>query len=193
MRRAVSALTGAALIGAVSGLRSQWGTAAVSWTTRTTGAPSAAQALLAGPWVRGATLAAAAGEFVADKSPRIPSRLSPAGLGPRLVMGALAAAALSQRRRGAVPPAAAAAAGASAALASAYAGARWRRAAGSRAGTDAVAAAVEDVLAAALAWAACGSRTSQVVAGPPGTGDGDSREDATGDAEEGPHTRAAGT
>ncbi|MFD8430399.1 DUF4126 family protein [Streptomyces coelicoflavus] len=156
------------LIGAVSGLRSQWGMAAVSWTAGPSTAPSAVRALLSRPWVRGGTLAAAAGEFVADKSPYIPSRLTAAGLGPRLVLGAAAGAALSQSRRGGVSEAAAAAVGASAALASALAGARWRRAAGAFSRTDAVAAIAEDIVAAVLAWAACTSHITR----PPQTGGG---------------------
>ncbi|MDT0429633.1 DUF4126 family protein [Streptomyces salyersiae] len=153
MNPAVGALARAGLIGAVSGLRSQWGIAAVSLSARPGETPSAAQRLLSRPWVRGAVLAAAAGEFVADKAPGTSSRLAPAGLVPRLVLGALSGMALAERRRPAVPPIAAAVAGAAAAGASAVAGVRWRRTAGAR--TDAVAAAAEDVLAAALAWAAC--------------------------------------
>lgn len=148
-----ASLAQAGLIGAVSGLRSQWGMAAVSWSARPTMAPSTRQALLTRPWVRGTTLAAATGEFIADKSPRAPSRLAPAGLVPRLVLGALSGTVLSQRHRAPTPMIAAAAMGASAAGAFAFAGALWRRTAGFR--TDAVAAAVEDVVAASLACLAC--------------------------------------
>lgn len=149
MNPAAEALTRAGLIGAVSGLRSQWGMAAVAWSAR-----PADVSVPARPWVRGATLASATGEFVADKSPRTPSRLTPGGLVPRLVLGALSGMALSRRSEGPASPVAAAAAGAVAAGAFACAGAGWRRVAGARTG-DAVAAAVEDVVAVALAWVAC--------------------------------------
>lgn len=161
MNPAAASLVRAGLIGAVSGLRSQWGMAAVSWSARPGAAPSKGQALLTGPWARASFLATAVGEFVADKSPHVPSRLAPASLGPRLALGALSGTALSRRHRhGAAPWLAAAATGASAACAFAFAGAKWRQAAGFS--TDAVAAALEDVSAAALAWVACaphGSRT----------------------------------
>ncbi|MFJ3145137.1 DUF4126 family protein [Streptomyces halstedii] len=155
MNPAAEALTRAGLIGAVSGLRSQWGMAAVAWSARPTDVSVPAR-----PWVRGATLASATGEFVADKSPGVPSRLAPGGLVPRLVLGALSGVALSRRSAGSAASAAssvaAAAAGAVAAGAFACAGAGWRRVAGARTG-DAVAAAVEDVVAVALAWVACSS------------------------------------
>jgi uncharacterized membrane protein len=111
--------------------------------------------LLARPWVRGVASAAAAGELVADKSPRVPSRLSAAGLGPRLVLGAVTAVLLARRSPAGPPPLLAAASGASAAFAAAHAGSRWRRAAVRRTGVDAVGAVTEDLAALALAWAAC--------------------------------------
>ncbi|MFE7520617.1 DUF4126 family protein [Streptomyces halstedii] len=156
MNPAAEALTRAGLIGAVSGLRSQWGMAAVAWSGRPVGASWPVRLWPARPWVRGAMLVSAAGEFVADKSPGVPSRLTPGGLVPRLVLGAVSGAALSRRSQGSASPVAAACAGAVAAGAFACAGAGWRRAAGARTG-DAVAAAVEDVLALALAWVACSS------------------------------------
>lgn len=145
------------LIGAATGLRSQCGLAATAWTAATAGAPSAGRVLLARPWVRRATLAAAAAEMVADKSPRVPSRLSAVGLGPRLLLGGATAVLVSRRSPSAPSPVLAAATGASAALASAYAGSRGRRAAVRRVGTDVVGAVVEDLVAVALAWDACTS------------------------------------
>ncbi|MEU2728690.1 hypothetical protein ABZ650_13340, partial [Streptomyces griseoviridis] len=80
-----SALVRAALVGAATGLRSQWGAAAVAWSSPpdARAGPAGRDAVRAGPWLRGATATAALAEFVADKSPRAPSRLAPAGLGPR--------------------------------------------------------------------------------------------------------------
>ncbi|WP_241741116.1 hypothetical protein [Streptomyces sp. L2] len=123
------------------------------------------------PWVRGATLAAAAGEFVADKSSRVPSRLSAAGLGPRLVMSVLAAVLLARRGRPGPPLIATAVTGASAAVASSFAGTRWRQAAGPRA--RALAPVAEDLVALALAWAACKRTTGCAhAAGQPRAGTG---------------------
>ncbi|MGW4227006.1 DUF4126 family protein [Streptomyces bauhiniae] len=155
---AVASWARAGLIGAATGLRSTWGPAAIAWTAGPSDAASAAA--LRRPWVRGATLVAAMAELVADKSPLVPSRLSPAGLGPRLLIGAALGAALSERRPGdRTPQVAGAVIGAATAFASAAAGTRWRRTAAGpqRAWTDPMAAAVEDVVTAALAWAAaCG-------------------------------------
>jgi uncharacterized membrane protein len=119
------------------------------------GRRASAPDLFARPWVRGVASAAAAGELVADKSPRVPSRLSAAGLGPRLVLGAVTAVLLARRSPAGPPPLLAAASGASAAFAAAHAGSRWRRAAVRRTGVDAVGAVTEDLAALALAWAAC--------------------------------------
>ncbi|WP_051821546.1 DUF4126 family protein [Streptomyces sp. SCSIO 75703] len=164
MSRPVRALSGAALIGAAGGLRSTWGAAALSWTAGAAAGPPGEPPWLARPAARGLLLAAAAGEFVADKNPATPSRLQPAGLVPRLVFGALTGAAVALRHG---PPATptdpepplspvAGAVGAGAALAAALAGARWRTTGPRRRRSAApVAAAVEDVVAAALALAAC--------------------------------------
>ncbi|KDQ71294.1 DUF4126 family protein [Streptomyces halstedii] len=191
MNPAAEALTRAVLIGAVSGLRSQWGMAAVAWSGRPVGASWPVRSWPARPWVRGAMLVSAAGEFVADKSPGVPSRLTPGGLVPRLVLGAVSGAALSRRSQGSASPVAAAAAGAVAAGAFACAGAGWRRAAGARTG-DAVAAAVEDVLALALAWVACSSagvrppcrRTGHPSHSPESAGTGTSATDRAPDGPE---------
>ncbi|MEW2317675.1 DUF4126 family protein [Streptomyces bauhiniae] len=152
----------AGLVGAATGLRSTWGLAAIAWTAGPCDVASAAA--LRRPWVRGATLVAAMAELVADKSPRVPGRLSPAGLGPRLLIGAALGAALSDRRPGdRTPLAAGAAIGAATAFASAAAGTRWRRTATGphRAWNDPMAAAVEDVVTAAFAWAAAWGPAAQ--------------------------------
>ncbi|MEV6793575.1 DUF4126 family protein [Streptomyces sp. NPDC051320] len=155
MTAAAHALARAGLIGAATGLRSQYGLAAVSLT----GAHHPAGpgvSFLTRRWVRVVTVSAAAGEFLADKSPRIPDRLSPAGLGPRLVFASLAAAVLTVRHRGAEPVLLGTAGGACAAAATAFAGAKWREPSSHRAFPDAVAAVIEDLVALALARAACG-------------------------------------
>lgn len=148
-----AALPGVILIGVVSGLRSQLGPAAVALTTDPAERRQPA-ALLAGPWAAAGTAAAAAGEMIGDKLPRTPSRLSPAGLLPRLAFGAFAAAALNSRRHDGLPLAVAASVGAAAALGGSYAGARWRRAVRDRGRPDWPAAVAEDACAVALAYAA---------------------------------------
>ncbi|MER8029865.1 DUF4126 family protein [Streptomyces bauhiniae] len=164
MNPAVAAWARTGLVGAATGLRSTWGLAAISWAT---GPSSAVPAAVRRPRVRGATLVAAMTELVADKSPHVPGRLSPAGLAPRLLIGAALGAALSRRRPGeGVPPVAGAAIGAATAFAAAFAGTRWRRTAtgAHQAWTDPMAAAVEDIATAALAWIACALTTEE----PPG-------------------------
>ncbi|WP_329129538.1 hypothetical protein OG552_03695 [Streptomyces sp. NBC_01476] len=150
----MKALAGAAIIGVVSGLRSQLGVAAVALTTgpRTTSRPAA---LLAGRKATAATVTGALGELAADKLPTTPSRLSPAGLVPRIALGAFAAAALTRRSRSGLPLPAALATGAAAAFAGSHAGACWRRATAGRGLPDWPAALAEDATAVALAWAAC--------------------------------------
>jgi uncharacterized membrane protein len=75
-------------------------------------------------WVRAAVAAAAAGEIVVDKLPSTPSRLRPAPLTARLVLGGVAGALLA-RRYGSVPVLPALT-GVVAAGAASFAGARWR-------------------------------------------------------------------
>jgi uncharacterized membrane protein len=73
-------LAGAALIGAVSGLRTFTGPAVLAARGR----------LLPDSPVRYALLAAAAGEYLGDKTPLIPARTSPPSFGGRIASGALA-------------------------------------------------------------------------------------------------------
>lgn len=171
----------AVLIGAATGLRSQWGVAAVALTTPCDATVPPASAL-ARPWVKAATLAAAAGEFVADKHPDIPDRLSPRGLVPRLVLGALAASALTARRHSGAPPLAAAGGAATAALA-AVAGWQWRKHTPRPTRPDPVAAALEDLAALALACTACSDRRSNTPV---------AASAATGEQHEEPPQTAAG-
>jgi uncharacterized membrane protein len=91
---ALPVLVGAALVGAASGLRSQTGLAAVALTTPAVHV-SRPVALLSGHRGSVGAATAAVGEIAADKFPGIPSRLSPAGVTSRVLLGALAAAALA--------------------------------------------------------------------------------------------------
>lgn len=142
------------LVGVVSGLRSQLGTAAVALTTDAA-ETSRPAALLASRRATALASLGALGELVGDKLPQTPSRLAPAGLVPRTLFGGLAAAALAGRGPGGPPPAVAAAMGAAGAVGGSFAGAWWRRTAHDRAGTDWPGAVAEDLLALALAWTVC--------------------------------------
>ncbi|MCS0637781.1 hypothetical protein NX801_19345 [Streptomyces sp. LP05-1] len=149
----------AALVGAASGLRSQAGLAAVALTARP-GDPGSG--LLARRWGRGGALLGAVGEAVADKLPATPSRLAPAGLLPRLVLGGLTGGLLAARDTGrgvaGGPPVRGALVGVATAAGAAVAGARWRRAAWEWGWPDWPAALVEDAVTAALAYAAVRGR-----------------------------------
>lgn len=129
---ALPVLVGAALVGAASGLRSQTGLAAVALTTPAVHV-SRPVALLSGHRGSVGAATAAVGEIVADKFPGIPSRLSPAGVTSRVLLGAL---------------------GAVASVATTFAGAWWRRAQ-SRHRPDWPGAVLEDAVAVGLAWAGC--------------------------------------
>ncbi|MFJ2959157.1 hypothetical protein [Streptomyces sp. NPDC087270] len=87
-------LVRAGLVGAASGARSQIGTAAVAVSGRAETAPEPLDLLAGRPAVIG-TVTAAVGELIADKLPATPSRLTAAGLVPRVVLGGLAAAVLA--------------------------------------------------------------------------------------------------
>ncbi|WP_259310845.1 hypothetical protein [Capillimicrobium parvum] len=76
-----------ALLGAATGLRSQLGVASVM-VLEEPGLPR----VFRHRWNRRLTVAAAAGELVADKLASTPSRLEPPAFTSRLVLGALAAA-----------------------------------------------------------------------------------------------------
>lgn len=101
----------AALLGAAAGARSATPLAALAQRT-------------GNPWVRAAAAAGAAGELIADKLPGTPSRLRPAPLGGRLVLGGLAGFLYARRNHtNVVLPTIAAAA---TAVGASYAGAAWR-------------------------------------------------------------------
>jgi uncharacterized membrane protein len=122
-------------IGALSGARSMLGPALVAHE----GMPGYAERLLA---------AMATAEMLADKSPRIASRLDPLPLAGRVVAGALAAAGAAHRGR----RVSAAVMGAAGALSAAYICYHLRRLATTKLGVpNAVAGLAEDALAIAAA------------------------------------------
>jgi uncharacterized membrane protein len=125
-----------AVIGASAGARSM--------------TPLARLALRKGGWIRVVAGAAALGEMAFDKSRKAPSRLKPAPLSGRVMLGAIAGATFA-RRRGAGMVGPAIVAGVATAAAS-YAGARWRAYAVEH-DFAFPAAVAEDAAAIALAWA----------------------------------------
>jgi uncharacterized membrane protein len=136
------AVIGSVFLGAASGLRSQLGAAAV-----VARADPSLPAMFRQPWTRRLMVAAAAGEIVADKLPGVPSRLAPAGIASRMVLGALAAGLFARTRHAPWPPAAAI--GASSAAVAAKVGHDVRARLGHRAPDPAIAV-VEDALALGL-------------------------------------------
>ena len=140
----VAAILGrAGVLGAATGLRSTVALAALV-VRRNDGLPAA----LRHPAAQVAAAIACAGELVADKLPRTPSRLSPQGLGGRLIFAGLAAAVLA--RRGAGSPVPAVVIASAAALAAAKIGHDTRRGLNRRF-PDPVVALAEDGLAVGLA------------------------------------------
>lgn len=102
-------LAAAATLGALTGMRSMSGTAAVARRAAATGPRPGAGPLeraFSRPGAGLVTSALAALEMAADKSPRIPDRVSPPALVGRFALGALAGALLARRwRQPAVVPA----------------------------------------------------------------------------------------
>jgi uncharacterized membrane protein len=133
------------ILGAATGLRSQLGMASV-----VTRADPSLPSMFRQPSTRRLVLAAAAGELVVDKLPGTPSRLSPRGIIPRLVLGALAAGLSAQTRQASWLPAAAV--GASSAVVAARLG-HDVRARLARHAPDLAVAFAEDALALAAAAA----------------------------------------
>lgn len=154
---APSALLRPLLLGLVTGARSQLAPALLAWSPARTGDPAPLR-LLRTRAGRTGTALAAAGELVADKLPRTPSRLRPPVLAARVVTGAaVGALAADDRRRPAVLLGAAA--GAVGAAAASWLGATARGALPARTGTpDALWAVAEDTAAIALGTAAVRSR-----------------------------------
>ncbi|MEV1287443.1 hypothetical protein [Micromonospora sp. NPDC049679] len=141
----------AAVLGAATGGRSMTGLSAVALTTPPGTRPTWV-ARLGGPWGRRVTAMAAAGEMLADKTPRVPSRLAPPVLAERIIMGVVSAAALA--RRDGVRPALPVVFAVAAVVGASLAGVRWRTYA-QRRGWGMAGAVAEDVLTVGLAAAAC--------------------------------------
>jgi uncharacterized membrane protein len=141
---APSALTGAALIGTSTGLRSQMGMAVLLNGTPPAQLPRSLRHRAARPIAAAAALA----EVVVDKLPSTPARTEPLGLVPRIGLGGLSAGLLA--RNAGAPTAASAAVGAAAAIGSAYAGMAARAALAKRL-PPLMAALVEDLVALLLA------------------------------------------
>jgi uncharacterized membrane protein len=144
MRNLFRTLSSSVLVGLATGLRSQMGLAAVVLRMDKEGLPSWLRTTAA---ARSVTVAAGA-ELVADKLPGTPSRLGPAGLTGRLVLGGLAGGLLAHAEKGPVVPAAAL--GSAAALLAAKVGHDLRARAAQRV-PDPVVAVAEDGVAIALA------------------------------------------
>lgn len=82
-------------LGIVAGLRSQMPLAVLGWKLRKLpgdGHPENRASVLQSPWLAPVATTLAAGELVGDKLPMTPSRLNPAPLIGRLVLGGLAGA-----------------------------------------------------------------------------------------------------
>jgi uncharacterized membrane protein len=144
----MSVLLRAAALGVATGGRTATGLAALAFTR---------SAFLRRPWVRGLTALAAVGELVADKTPAIPSRLTPPALAGRVVAGVLGTAALA--RREGVSPVLPVLVATGAVVAGSVAGARWRGYAASKGWPAVPAALVEDAVVIALAAAASRRRS----------------------------------
>ena len=142
------------LLGLATGMRSQLPMAALAWAEPARGGDPALLRRLRTPAGRVGAGIAAAGELVADKLPRTPSRLRPPVLASRLATGALvgALAAGTGDRRALVT---AGAVGMAGAAAGSYAGAAYRSALPARTGTgDLPWALGEDAVAVGLVAAA---------------------------------------
>jgi hypothetical protein len=138
MENAPRPLRAAAVLGAVSGLRSFSGAAALALRGRPR--PS---------WARAAILLLAGGEAVGDKLPMTPPRSDPPGLAGRVVAGAAVGAATAGGRGARV--------GGTFALASTYASERARALLGRRTGIpDPALAVFEDAIAYGGAWLGSG-------------------------------------
>lgn len=92
---AVPASIRPALLGAATGLRSQMGMAAVLLAVDDDGRSGLPARLQSSAATRSA-VTAAVGELIADKMPRVGSRLAPGALAARLVLAGLASAALAK-------------------------------------------------------------------------------------------------
>jgi uncharacterized membrane protein len=145
----MNVLLRAAVLGVATGGRSATGLAALAFTTPRHGGGAGWVSKLGGRWGRGLTAAAAIGELAADKSPAVPSRLSPPALAGRLVAGWTAGSALARREGvGTLGPALVTT---GAVVAGSVVGARWRAYAADRGWNPLAAAVAEDAAVIALA------------------------------------------
>jgi uncharacterized membrane protein len=103
---------------------------------------------LSHPATKALASAMSAGESVGDQLPSAPSRLTPAGLAPRLVLAAGAGALLARRHRGS--PWTGAAVALAGAGAGAVVGVRFRALAAAKLGSDHPGAVVEDAVVVGL-------------------------------------------
>lgn len=161
----LSALTGAAAMGAVSGLRSMMAPALVSQAAHTgsinlTGTPFE---FLSKQRAGDITIAAAVLELVADKLPFVPARTAPGPLIVRALTGGLAGAAVcAARKKDWIPGAIV---GATAALAAAFAGYLLRRTlTGNADFPDLLVALAEDAAAVGLGVATLRNEANQQAA-----------------------------
>jgi uncharacterized membrane protein len=164
-------LARAVLIGAATGSRSFTGMAALTLATPASAATQPDRTLR-NSWVKALVTSGALGELGADKLPGTPDRLTPRGLGGRVLIAALTGSIVARRHwpsgpagpgpadpATAAPPAAATAVAVAVgtAVAAAWLGSRWRRVAARRFGRDWPGAVLEDAAALSLATAAVSS------------------------------------
>jgi uncharacterized membrane protein len=131
-------------LGLATGARASAPLTALTWT-----AGRRDPSWLAHPATKALASAMSAGESIGDQLPSAPSRLEPAGIAPRLVLGAAAGALLARRHRGS--PWSGAAIGVVAAGVGAVAGSRFRAVAAAKLSSDHPGAVVEDAVVVGLA------------------------------------------
>lgn len=135
-------------LGLATGARASAPLTALTWTAGK-GDPN----WLGHPATKAVASALSASESIGDQLPSAPSRLEPAGLAPRLVLGVAAGALLARRHRGSLlsgPLWTGAVIGAVAAGVGAVAGARFRAWAAAKLGSDHPGAVVEDAIVVGL-------------------------------------------
>ena len=131
-------------LGVATGARASASFTALTWTA---GRPD--PAWLAHPVTKALASALSAGESIGDQLPSAPSRLEPAGLAPRLILGAAAGWLLARRHRGSLWSGAAL--GVVGAGVGAVAGSRFRALAAAKLGSDHPGAVAEDAVVVGLA------------------------------------------
>ncbi len=140
-------------LGLATGARASAPLTALTWT-----AGKGDPAWLGHPATKAVASALSAGESIGDQLPSAPSRLEPAGIAPRLVLGTAAGALLARRHRGSLHRGSlhrgslwtGAVIGVVAAGVGAVAGARFRAWAAAKLGSDHPGAVVEDAIVVGL-------------------------------------------